>query len=621
MGAQTAAVDAVIVVGTAGHIDHGKSTFVRTLTGIDPDTLPEERERGITIALGFAPFSLSDGRTVAFVDVPGHERLVRTMVSGATGIDAAALCVSAVDGVMPQTREHLAILGLLGVQSGFVVLTLADQVDADYLELARADVEDLVQGTFLEGAPVIAWSAPEGRGRSEVVAALAALKPRARPCDGPFRIPVDRVFVRTGFGTVVTGTVWSGSLRDGDVATVWPGTHTARVRGIQCHGRAVSSVSAGRRAALNLAGLDRAQVERGSMVVAGPIAEASMIDVRYAHLPAAPSLEEGAAVRVLHGTAERIGRFYRLDSADPVEAGDEVWAQIRLDAPLVCWPGDRFVVRRPSPQETLGGGRIIDPWAPRHRRKDAERAAAELERLDQGEVDVWLERAGESGIPLAAWQDRGGGSNGIPLGDRVFASRVLEEVQSRFLTALDDFHGAHPLAPGAQRRQLRRGPLGRLGERAFDALLERLAVAGLVAVEGAVVRRSAFHVVLDAEAEALLSRIAATVNLAGLEGVPLKKVVETHPEADTATLVHWLEARDRVRDVAGIGFVDTAHLVGLAERVRKWFEERSELTPADFKDLTGLSRKSAIPLLEWLDREKVTRRRGDLRVAAPMQPA
>ncbi|NOY26026.1 MAG: selenocysteine-specific translation elongation factor, partial [Oligoflexia bacterium] len=317
------------IVGTAGHIDHGKTTLVRALTGVDLDSLPEERARGITIALGFTQLDLGPSHHVSFVDVPGHERLVRTMIAGATGLDAVMLCVSAVDGVMPQTREHLDILQILGLSQGIVALTMSDLVDAEMRELAELDVEEAVAGTFLEGAPIIPTAVPGGGasggsaaeqgsqclGLDALRAALAALSPSGRTATGPFRLPIDRAFVRRGFGTVVTGTLRSGTVTDGDDVEILPAGQRARVRGLQCHGQAVPGSRAGWRTAINLAGVERDDLSRGQVVVhAGQIETASVIDTRYRHLASAPPIKDGARVRLLAGTAEVMAVVSVLDT-------------------------------------------------------------------------------------------------------------------------------------------------------------------------------------------------------------------------------------------------------------------------------------------------------------------
>ncbi|MCA9569222.1 MAG: selenocysteine-specific translation elongation factor, partial [Myxococcales bacterium] len=300
----------MLVVGTAGHIDHGKTSLVKMLTGRDLDTLPEEQERGITIALGFAPLDLPDGRRAALVDVPGHERLVRTMVAGATGLDAVMLVVSAVDGVMPQTREHLAILQLLGVRRGIVVVSMADLVDEELLELAMADVEDVVAGTFLEGCPIVPTSAPQGRGKDEVLGLLAGFTESQADPEGPFRLPVDRAFSRPGFGTVVTGTSWSGTLADGATVDLLPSSRQARVRGIQVQGQSTQAAPPRARVALNLAGTEVADVPRGTVVAHGHVPCPHMVDAVYEHLASSPPLDDGAPVRVLLGTSEVLGRIH-----------------------------------------------------------------------------------------------------------------------------------------------------------------------------------------------------------------------------------------------------------------------------------------------------------------------
>lgn len=605
-----------LVVGTAGHIDHGKTSLVRALTGIDLDTLPEEKARGITIALGFTHLVLGDGRNVAFVDVPGHERLVRTMVAGATGIDAVLLCASALEGAMPQTREHVAILDLLGIRRGAVVITMADLVDAELLELAIDDVRTLVAGTFLEGAPIVPFSSVTGQGKDELLAVIATFPDTTRSTEGPFRLPVDRVFVRSGFGSVATGTTWSGSLTDGTTVTLLPEGTQARVRGIEVHGEKVDVATAGRRTALNLAGIEPDQVGRGTVVVQGEVPLASMIDVRYRHLASSPSLEEGVAVRVLHGTSERSARLHVVSEGETVEPGDEVWVQLRLDTPLPCLPGDRLVLRRPSPADTLGGGQIVDPWAPKVRRRDREKHAAELDRLVAGDRSVWLERAAEDGLTRADCTIRAiDPASGTVLGDRIVAVPVVEHLLGVLRDALGAWHQTNPLARGAPRRELRRGRLGHLGDRVFDALLDTLVTRGEVVVEGPLARLPTFVVSLDAGQQELRTAVLRAIDEGGLEGKSDRELAALG--ADAIPLVHLLDGEGVLAQIAGLGWVRAEALAGLERQVREWFTTNGELTPQSFKELTGLTRKGAIPLLEWLDRRKLTRRDGDKRVPGP----
>lgn len=600
-----------LVVGTAGHIDHGKTSLVRALTGVDLDALPEEQERGITIALGFTPLDLPDGRRVAMVDVPGHERLVRTMIAGATGVDAVLLCISAVDGAMPQTREHLAILDLIGVRQGALVLTMADLVDEELLELVIDDAQSLVQGTFLEGAPVLATSSQTGRGVEELVAVIGGFERAERPQVGPFRLPVDRAFVRPGFGTVVTGTSWSGQLRDGEMVELLPQGESVRVRGIQVHGESVEAVGAGRRVALNLAGIEKDRVPRGTLVLRGEAPRSSMVDVLYTHLQGAPELEDGAQVRLLLGTAERIGRLHIAGDRDTLSG--QTPAQIRLDAPLACLPGDRFVVRWASPVITLGGGSVVDPWAPRMRRKRRVEHGDEISRLAEGEDQVWLLRAGEEGLAQEEWARRSSQTAAF-LGERAFAPRVLGRLEGALLEALTAFHSGAPLALGAHRRELRRGRLGHLDEKVFDALIDRMSGSGLLHVHGPVVRLTGFEVQPTAEQAALKGAIAQSLAAAGFVGMAPKELHKTHPEPEVEALARLLESDGEAVLVPSVGWMDSAVLEDLRGRLQKHFSDQETLAPADFKSLTSLSRKTAIPLLEWLDKSRWTTRRGDARI-------
>ena len=604
-----------LVVGTAGHIDHGKTSMVRTLTGVDLDSLPEEQARGITIALGFTALDLADGRKAAFVDCPGHERLIRTMVAGVTGIDAVLLCVSAVDGVMPQTREHLAILGLLGLQRGAIVMTMADLVDEELLELARDDVADAVVGTFLDGAPIVDFSAVTKQGLDQVVGLVNDFPSTERSSEGAFRLPVDRAFVRPGFGTVVTGTAWSGSLSDGDIVRLLPSEREARVRGIQTHGVGTKQGLAGRRTALNLAGVEKSEVPRGTVIAAGPVPNALMIDVQYSHLESSPPLEDGTGVRVLLGTSERIGRMYMAADRELFNPGVTTWAQIRLDGPLPCLPGDRFVIRRTSPLETLGGGIIVDPWTRRMRHKDRIRFGKELARLHGGDAAVFLERAGEVGLAASELRERTAVDVGVALGDRLFAAPVVARLQGALLEALTAYHGENPLSLGAHLRELRRGRLGHLGDRVFDGLVATLSDNKAVQVNGPLVRIAGFSVRLEPAQEALRKRIEATLAAAGLEGVEPKELHKKHPEPEVSGLMRLIEADQIASQIPGIGWVSNAACDGLIARLQDWFAANDGLTPGNFKEMTGLTRKRAIPLLEWLDKSKYTRRGGDARMA------
>jgi selenocysteine-specific elongation factor len=609
-------VDA-LVVGTAGHIDHGKTTLVRALTGINLDTLPEEKERGITIALGFAPLVLPDGRTVGLIDVPGHERLIRTMVAGASGLDAVMLCVSAVDGVMPQTREHLDILGLLGVKSGVLVVTMADLVDPELLELAIEEIQDSVRGTFLQGAQTVAVSGLTGQGIDPLRGILAALPPRSRAQDGPFRLPIDRSFARRGFGTVVTGTAWSGSLRDGDEAEIQPARGTtagpgtgnakalrARIRGIQVHGTKAPEARAGSRTAMNVTGLDVEQVPRGAwLTTPGAVRPTQVVDVAIRWLAEAQQEEAGdhtaeRSVVVLHGTAEVEAKIIPLDANH---------AQLRLAEPLACLPGDHFVIRQPSPSRTLGGGTVLDPYFSVAKRGRALDALPALRRLAAGTAGAWLERSGTSGIDtVLATQLK---LQGTHIGDRLYAADVAQSFADAVVATVADLHREHPLAPAVNRKEAHRGILRALDERSFLALLDAAIGTGTLEASPAGVRRRDWKVQLAPDQQGWVSTTLAAATMSRWDG--LAEVPE-HPDA--AALLHLLRDRGDLERV-GDRYYTRASLADLATAVRGYFSAHETMDPAAFKDLSGQSRRTAIPLLEWLDQTGTTQRRGDVRVA------
>lgn len=597
------------VVGTAGHIDHGKSTLVRALSGQDPDRLPEEKKRGITINLGFARMPLSDGRVASFVDVPGHERLVRTMIAGAAGIDAVLFCVSANEGVMPQTREHLDILQLLGIERGVVALTMADLVDPEMLELAAEDVADTLQGTFLESAPVVVTSAQTGQGLDALREALAALPVTRRAAQGPFRLPVDRSFVQKGFGVVVTGTVLSGTVQEGAELVLLPQRQSARVRSIQVHGDSQSTSQAGYRTALNLSGVERDELPRGSVLVSPQVEGRQVLDARFHHLAGAPELTQGTRVRLLSGTSEVMAVIDGLDGE--LRPGSSRLVQIRASEPLAVLPGDRFILRRESPVTTLGGGVLLDVWAPRHRKRDHERATRELLALESGEQSVLVERAGPAG--LSSEQAAARGVEGIALADRVLGAQTLTELEDFLMDSLERFHQDNPLLPATPRRSLHKGRLAALGPQAFDALLRRLESQGRLETLGPRLRKKGFQVALTAEQERWAQDLRAKIRATGLQASTLGEV---NKEAGEHTQIVALLIEQGALVRVGERVVAVEELEGLKAKVRAFFDESAELTPPDFKELTGLSRRYAIPLLEWLDAQGVTKRAGDVRVRA-----
>lgn len=640
-----------LVVGTAGHIDHGKSSLVRALTGIDPDRLKEEKARGITIELGFAPLTLPTGERLSFIDVPGHERLIRTMVAGVTGIDWVLLVIAADEGVMPQTREHLDILTLLGVEQGIVVLSKCDQVDAELLELAMLDARDFLAGTPLAQAPVVACSSLTGQGLDQLMLELSRLATQdaERSTTGPFRLPIDRVFTLRGFGTVVTGTVMSGALKVGETLELLPTQARVKVRGMQVHGQDVQEVSAGNRAAINLQGLERDAVERGFQLVSpGQLLVTSILDVAYRHLErGALALEHRMRVRFLSGTSEVNGVAHLLGQGEdeaPRTAflpGEEGFLQLRLDEPVPARAGDAFILRLESPLITLGGGRVLDVQPEKHRREGRLLAVEGLERLRQGDPDarlaVFLQRLGaagaraellarRSGLELEAVQ-RGllrlvtaGIAVGLePEGKEAVLTEHFTACQHALLERLDALHRQYPRRLGVTRGELLAG-LPYFGEkvvqRALDALAQKTqAQVSAVEITGPLYRRTGFEVVLEGPHQVLYTRLLTVLKDGGC-APPLQSELQVSLGVDEdglLELLNLLAGRNLILKLKEGHWVWKEALEALQAQVVAYLKEQGELSPTAFKELTGLSRKWAIPLLEHLDRAQVTVRVGDSR--------
>jgi selenocysteine-specific elongation factor len=625
-----------VVVGTAGHIDHGKSTLVRALTGIDPDRLKEEKERGITIDIGFAHLDLGDGLTLGIVDVPGHERFVKNMLAGVGGIDLVMLVVAADEGVMPQTREHLAICQLLRIPSGLTVLTKADMAEPEWLELVTEDVRGFLRGTFLEGRPIVPVSAKTGEGLDALRRQLAELA-RAVPSrgtDATFRLPIDRVFTIRGFGTVVTGTVAAGQVAVDERVEVYPRDVQAKVRGLQTHGQAVTTAVAGQRTAVNLQGVERAAIERGDVLsLPGLLRPTFMLDATCELLADAPApLKTRQRVRFHIGTSEVMARVHLLDRSE-LEPGGRGYVQVRLEASVIALPRDRYVIRSYSPMVTIGGGELLDVAPPKARRSPA--LLARLAVLERGEptavIEEHVRRVGPGGARTADLRARTPfGQDALRglLADLTAQGRVLlvdrewhvhvdaaQRLRDEAVAALRAFHAREPLKPGMSKEELRTR-LGALDERVFLPLLDRFAAAGAIAVEKDKVRLAEHQVRLDPQQQALLDRLEAEFREAGVAPPSVEeafgKLRMGRPE-DQALLQVLLDERRLVRVKEGLYF----HAVPLRDaesRVAAFLRERKEITPQDMKDLLGITRKYAIPLLEYLDGQRLTVRVGDKRV-------
>ena len=632
-----------VVAGTAGHIDHGKSSLVLALTGIDPDRLKEEKERGITIDIGFAHLDLGDGLTLGIVDVPGHERFVKNMLAGVGGIDLVMLIIAADEGVMPQTREHLAICQLLRVRSGVVVLTKADLAEPDWLELVREDVRSFLRGTFLGGAPILPVSAKTGEGLPalrESLATLARAVP-ARGTDATFRLPIDRVFTIRGFGTVVTGTVAAGELALDERVEVYPHGLQAKVRGIQTHGQPVSAAVAGQRAAVNLQGIERAAIERGDVLsLPGLLQPTYMLDAACELLADAPApLETRQRVRLHVGTSEVMARVHPV-TASAIEPGQRGYVQLRLEAPIVALPRDRYVIRSYSPMVTIGGGELLDVAPAKARRSPA--LTARLQILETGTPEAILEahvqRVGGRGIRTAELRARtafGPEALRAHLQTLIARERVLvvdrewyvhveaaEKVRVEAAAALAAFHAREPLKPGMSKEELRTR-LGGLDERVFLALLERFAAAGVLVIDKDKVRGADHAVRLTPAQQAASDRIEAEFREAGVAPPTLEEAfakVGLAGSSAQAIAQLLVESRHLVRIREGLYF-HAEPLQVAVDRVVAFLRENQAITPQQIKDLLGISRKYAIPLLEWLDTQRLTLRVGDKRVLREGTPS
>jgi selenocysteine-specific elongation factor len=608
------------VVGTAGHVDHGKSSLVRALTGTDPDRLAEEQLRQMTIDLGFAELTTAAGNRVHLVDVPGHERFVRNMLAGAGGIDAALLVIAADDGPMPQTREHLAILDLLGIERGVVALSKADLVDEEWLGFVAESIRELLDGTSLAGSEIVPISSISGTGLRELRDALdraLGTVDRVEAGRAP-RLPIDRVFSMPGFGTVVTGTLLGGALRVGERAEIFPSGLATRIRGLQTFGEPVSIAHPGSRVAVNLTGLETDEVERGDVLgLPGAIRPAMRLDARVQLVAAAERpLRHNDDVIVFTGSSEIPGKAALLDR-EAVDPGDQGWVQLRLARPVAALPWDRFVLRRPSPAETIGGGIILELDPPRHKRfqpavierliqlaagDPADLAMAWLGSRFVSEADL---RANAPEDVVAALAEHGqirflGGSVGRTVG----ASAVVDLTRARLLDAVDRHHHERPLDPGMPRELLRQ-TLG-LDRVAFDAVI---ADDPELVDEHAHVQRTGFEIRLDDAQQAIVDRFVESLSVAGFQP-PAADEAGVPPE-----LVQAMIAKGSIVPV-GAGIVFLPERIAEAETVLRTALARSDsISLAEFRDLLGTTRKYAQTLLEYFDRQRVTRRVGERRVA------
>jgi selenocysteine-specific elongation factor len=643
-----------VIVGTAGHIDHGKSALVRALTGTDPDRLEEEKRRGITIDIGFAHLempaselrqdaeatagkmpALQETLRLGFVDVPGHERFVRNMLAGAGGIDVVLLVVAADEGIKPQTREHFDIVRLLNIPRGIAVLTKSDLVDAETLDVVRLEVEEYLRGSFMEGAPTVPVSSKTGAGLDDLKRALAQVagEVRAKDSQAAPRLPIDRVFSMKGFGTVVTGTLVSGTIRKEQELVVFPGGRVLRVRGVQVHGAQAEQAVAGERTALNLAGVDVTELARGmTLSVPGSFHTTSRVDVALTLLRDAKPLRDRAKVHVHFHTTETIAEVVLLgpdagSRSHTLNTGETAYAQLRMREPWLVLPGDRFIIRQFSPVITIGGGVVLDA-APLARKTASSERIAFLQTLEPGTraevLAARVARRGTAGLTIEAavaetgwWPKKlveDAAANLVRVGDVLVSSEAYAEAKQEIVAALAAFHKANPLVSGAGKGELME-KLG-LEETVFHSLMETLVREKKLEVSGEQLRLAGRGVAMkDDEAESQ-RQIEQAFASAGLR-VPALKDVLAGLKVDRvrAQKIVTLLLRDRVLVKLSDDLV--FHRDAL-DWLRKTLAAQKATSPkidvAKFKDLAGVSRKYAIPLLEWLDRERVTRRVGDERI-------
>jgi selenocysteine-specific elongation factor len=631
-----------LVLGTAGHIDHGKTSLVRALTGNDLDRLPEEKARGITIELGFTPLELDDGARIALVDVPGHERFVRTMVAGASGLDLLMLVVAADEGVMPQTREHLAICELLGIERGLVVLTKSDLVDEEMLELAEEDVRDALADGPLAGLSILPASATTGEGIDDVRAELARLVETAPARDDdarPSRLFIDRTFTKHGFGTVVTGT-WSGRPRAvGDSIVLEPGTRNAKIRGLERHGDAVEEADSGARIAVNLQGIAHDEIHRGDLIAEpGALMATRSFDASVKWMARKASLDDSMSIELLTGTTERRARIAKIGEK-PLTPGDTGFARIHIEGdPLALLPGDRFVVRGFARDagvgSTLGGGVVLDVAPPHRRRRDAQ-LTRDLERLAEGTpadvLDVRIARSGLQGISvrqlalesgfdselldLALRELASGGRVARLSGATCLSEASAQRLMKDLLLALDRFHEASPLQPGMPRAALTGTLPANTHPEAGAALLETLVERGDIEIHNEVVTRVGFSPKLGAAQKSLVEALRKRFAEAGLEAPALRTLADELGEEGKRLreLAHFLEREGTLVAAPDELFFDRGAVLELIDRVLDHFDENEELDTQTLKTMIGTSRRTAMPLMALLDDLQITRRDGSLR--------
>jgi len=627
-----------VILGTAGHIDHGKTSLIKALTDIDTDRLKEEKERGITIELGFAHLKLPSGELLGIVDVPGHEKFVKNMVAGATGIDLVALIIAADEGIMPQTREHMEICELLDIKNGLVVLTKIDMVEADWLELVKEDITAYLSGTFLEKAPLIEVSSVTGDGLDDLIKAIDEIVkviPKRDPGNF-FRLPIDRVFTMKGFGTVVTGTTISGSINTGDDVTVYPQKLSSRIRGIQVHNNETDQASAGLRTAINLHGAEKAQIRRGNILAAkNSLRSTYMVDVELELLPDSPrTLKNRAKARFHTGTSEIISTVVLLDR-DELEKGDTCYGQIRLGEPTAVLPGDRFILRSYSPVRTIGGGKILNAL-PLKKKRFSKAVLSELALLNSGTLEEKTELftrmgrfQGRNRDEIQFLTNSGKKNLDESINTLLAKKRIiqynkengthihpeyLEKAINEIVSTLTEYHNEFPLKAGLFKEELRSRTIGSRNQRLFNFIISQLIRDNTVVQEKELLRLKGHKVALASDQETIRQQIEEAYLKGGLQPPYFKELNNKLSENRGSDVLEVMVKDGILIKVKEDLYFHRDIIDNLKNRLIAFLKEKGEISTPQFKEMTGVSRKYTIPIIEYFDRSHVTVRVGDNRV-------
>ncbi|MDY6863821.1 MAG: selenocysteine-specific translation elongation factor [Thermodesulfobacteriota bacterium] len=629
------------ILGTAGHIDHGKTSLIKALTGIDLDRLKQEKERGITIELGFTSFTLPNGEKLGIVDVPGHEKFVKTMVAGACGIDLVMLIVAADDGIMPQTQEHLDICRLLGIKKGVIVITKTDLVEKEWVELIKEEVREFVSATFLQDAPIIPVSSLRGDGIPDLITELDLMvkQMEERYSNKIFRLPIDRVFSMKGFGTVVTGTVISGKVQAGDTIVILPQGIKTKIRGIQVYNEEVKSSSAGLRTAINLQGIEKSVIQRGD-VLAGPEYgnPTTMIDVKIENLPNNPlPIKNGKTFRFHLGTSMCLARINILGQNE-VKPGEELFAQILLDKPLVIIAQDRYVLRGYSQVQTIGGGRVLHPFPKKHKRFST-KAVSALKILASGKdeelIDYLIKEASFEGINVSRLAVLSG-LDPLNIQNITELLRKAEKIiqiekernhfihkdfykliRSKLLHIISDYHKKFPLKSGIPKQELEEKHSPKISQKIFSLILNILANEGRIVLDKDKVRLKSHVIELAAEQLQNKEMILEQYRQTELEPPLIKELIQKFPkisEKEIINLINVLVQENKLLKVKENLFFFSQSIQELQKKLISFLKKNKEINMGQFKNLTRLSRKFAVPLLEYFDSIKVTMRVGEKRV-------